>query len=45
MHRIGADDIDVTLPALPILTGTNVLSVGTAVQPSKVYVKYKGERQ
>lgn len=45
MHRIGADDIDVTLPALPTLTGTNVLSVGTAVQPSKVYVKYKGERQ
>ena len=44
-HRIGADDIDVTLPALPTLTGTNVLSVGTAVQPSKVYVKYKGERQ
>ena len=45
MHRIGADDVDVTLPALPILTGTNVLSVRTAVQPSKVYVKYKGERQ
>ena len=39
MHRIGADDIDVTLPALPILTGTNVLSVGTAVQPSKVEIK------
>ena len=38
-------DVDVTLPALPTLTGTNVLSVGTAVQPSKVYVKYKGERQ
>lgn len=33
---------DVTLPALPTLKGTNVLSVGTAVQPSKVYVKYKG---
>lgn len=45
MHRIGADDIDVILPALPTLMGTNVLSVGTAVQPSKVYVKYKGERQ
>ena len=39
MHRIGADDIDVTLPALPTLTGTNVLSVGTAVQPSRVEVK------
>ena len=38
-------ETDVTLPALPTLTGTNVLSVGTAVQPSKVYVKYKGERQ
>ena len=35
----------VTLPALPTIKGTNVLSVGTAVQPSKVYVKYKGERQ
>lgn len=45
MRRIGADDVDVTLPALPTLTGTNVLSVGTEVQPSKVYVKYKGERQ
>ena len=39
MHRIGADDIDVTLPALPTLPGTNVLSVGTAVQPSRVEVK------
>ena len=38
-------DLDVILPALPTLPGTNVLSVGTAVQPSKVYVKYKGERQ
>ena len=41
MHRIGADDIDVTLPALPTLTGTNVLSVGTAVQPSEIEVKGK----
>ena len=39
MHRIGADDINVTLPALPTLMGTNVLSVGTAVQPSRVEVK------
>ena len=39
MHRIGADDVDVTLPALPTLTGTNVLSVRTAVQPSRVEVK------
>lgn len=33
---------DVTLPALPTLSGTNTLSVGTTVQPSKVYLKYKG---
>lgn len=39
MHRIGADDIDVTLPALPTIAGTNTLSVGTQVQPSKVMVK------
>lgn len=32
-------DLDVTLPALPTLTGTNVLSVGTAVQPSRVKTK------
>lgn len=41
MHRIGADDINVTLPALPTLPGTNVLSVGTAVQPSEIEVKGK----
>lgn len=41
MHRIGADDIDVTLPALPTLPGTNVLSVGTAVQPSNIEIKGK----
>lgn len=29
-------DLDVTLPALPTVTGTNVLSVGTEVQPSKI---------
>lgn len=34
-------DLDVTLPALPTVTGTNVLSVGTAVQPSKIEVKGK----
>jgi len=38
MHRIGADNIDVTLPELPTLTGTNVLTVGTAVQPSGVEI-------
>lgn len=41
MHRIGADDLNVTLPAISTLTGTNVLSVGTAVQPSKIEVKGK----
>ena len=39
MHRIGADDIDVTLPALPVLPGTNTLTVGTEVQPSGVEIK------
>lgn len=38
MYRIGAEDLDVTLPTLPTLTGTNVLSVGTEVQPSMVEV-------
>lgn len=35
-HRVGAEDIDVTLPALPTIKGTNVLSVGAEVQPSKI---------
>lgn len=34
-------DLDVTLPALPTLSGTNTLSVGTEVQPSKVEIKGK----
>lgn len=29
---------DVTLPALPIIAGTNILSIGTEVQPSNVYL-------
>lgn len=37
-------DLDVTLPALPTLTGTNVLSVGTEVQPSRAYLKGKLKR-
>ena len=37
-------EVDVTIPALPTVTGTNVLSVGTAVQPSKVYIKGQKER-
>lgn len=32
---------DVTLPALPIIAGTNILSIGTEVQPSNVYLKGK----
>ena len=34
-------DLNVTLPALPTLSGTNTLSVGTEVQPSRVYLKGK----
>lgn len=34
-------NLDVTLPALPTIAGTNTLSVGTQVQPSKVIVKGK----
>lgn len=37
-------ELDVTLPALPTLPGTNTLTVGTEVQPSDVYIKYEGER-
>lgn len=32
-------ELDVTLPALPTLSGTNELSVGTTVQPSKIYLQ------
>lgn len=34
-------DLDVTLPALPMLRGTNTLSVETEIQPSEVYIKGK----
>lgn len=34
-------ELDVNLPALPTVTGTNVLSVGTEVQPSDMYIKGK----
>ena len=34
-------DLDVTLPALPTIKGTNEMSVGTAVQPSEIEVKGK----
>ena len=36
--------VDVTLPALPTISGTNILSVNTEVQPSKVYIKGEKER-
>ena len=45
MYRIGADDLDVTLPALPTVTGTNVLSVGTEVQPSHIFAEFDKERE
>ena len=38
-------EVDVTLPALPTLSGTNTLTVGTEVQPSKVYIKGEKERE
>lgn len=41
LHRVGAEDIDVNLPELPTLAGTNVLTVGTEVQPSGVEIKGK----
>ena len=34
-------ELDITLPALPTLSGTNILSIGTTVQPSEVYIKGK----
>lgn len=41
---IADTELDVTLPALPTIKGTNVLSVGTAVQPSNIEItgKIKG---
>lgn len=38
-------ELDVTLPALPTLVGTNVLSVGTEVPPSEVMVTGKINNQ
>lgn len=40
-HFADGTFVDVTLPALPTLAGTNTLSVGTEVQPSKVMVRGK----
>lgn len=36
-------EVDVTLPAIPTIRGTNVLTVNTTVQPSNVYVKSRHE--
>lgn len=43
-HFADGTSIDVTLPAIPTLLGTNTLSVGTAVQPSNIEItgKVKG---
>lgn len=40
-HRISGADLDVTLPVLPTVTGTNVLSIGAEIQPSKINIKGK----
>lgn len=40
-HFADGTSVDVELPALPTLSGTNTLSVGTEVQPSKVEIKGK----
>lgn len=32
-------EVDVTLPAIPTLDGTNTLSIGTTVQPSNMYIQ------
>lgn len=40
-HFADGTSVDVTLPALPTIAGTNTLSVGTQVQPSKVMLKGK----
>ena len=44
-YNVDGTFADVTLPTLPTLSGTNTLSVGTEVQPSKVYIKGEKERE
>ena len=36
-------EVDVTLPAIPTIDGTNILTIDTTVQPSNVYVKSRHE--
>ena len=38
-HFADGTSADVTLPAIPILFNTNTLSVGTTVQPSKIWIQ------
>lgn len=38
-------EVDVTLPEIAVTAGTNTLSVGTTVQPSKVYIKGEKGRE
>ena len=40
-HNSDGTESSVTLPAISTLAGTNTMTVGTEVQPSKVYVKGK----
>lgn len=40
-HFVDGTSVDVNLPALPTISGTNTLSVGTGVQPSKVIARGK----
>lgn len=40
-HFVDGTSTDITLPALPTLSDTNILSVGTTVQPSKVEITGK----
>lgn len=40
-HFADGTSIDVALPALPILSGTNILSIDTNIQPSSIYLKGK----
>ena len=40
-HFADGTSTDVLLPALPTISGTNTLSIGTEVQPSRVYLKGK----
>ena len=38
-HFADGTSVDVTLPALPVLPGTNTMSIDTTVQPSRIDIK------